>query len=115
MSRKRHITPYVMTDGDYWRIANLLRWGGFHYKTIARRLWYGGDQSAEPRTAELRRIGKVAKKEQLSPLDWRNGETEEAVEILANVNDGRVPHLNFRATHFKIQPLKLARRRAATA
>lgn len=88
-SRNRRIFPrYSMTDSDEMRIKMYLAFGGFHYKTIARRVWGKGNDRYEPSPAEVSRVGVVARRHNMSSRDWRNGLTSESQKLLNRL--GRV-------------------------
>ena len=77
---RRH--KHVMMESERIRICMYLSFGGFHYKTIASRIYGGGNPRYVPSVSEVARIGKIAREENLSPIDWRRGIAEEAKVVL---------------------------------
>lgn len=79
---------HVMSDSEEMRIKMYLAFGGFHYRTIAARVYGEGKPGYEPDAAEISRVGRVAKDWNLSSRDWRNGKTDAAAALLNKL--GRV-------------------------
>lgn len=86
----------MMDDLERMRIKMYLAFGGFHYRTIAARVYGMGRPRYVPSDSEVSRIGKVAREENLSPLDWRRGKSSEAKKVLSKVERTRPK------THLKV-------------
>ena len=82
--RKNKIVHHMMTDSEEMRIKMYLVFGGFHYKTVAARV-YGSGNGYVASDAEVRRVGKIARDNDMSSRDWRNGETTDAKRVLSRI------------------------------
>lgn len=71
----------IMGEMERMRIVMYLAYGGFHYRTIAKRVYGRGDYT--PSDSEVSRVGKIAREEGLSSLDWRNGKSTESRRVLS--------------------------------
>lgn len=83
--KKNHIrkvnTKIIPIDYEEWRIQ-LLCTIGLHYETIARRIYGNGDQKFEPSEHQVRRVGRIARLLDCSPLQYRRGENQFARKLL---------------------------------
>lgn len=64
------------------RIALLAEYG-FQYNYIARRLY--GNSTYEPSSSEVARVGRIAREEGVSPMEWRRGESTTAKSTVASL------------------------------
>ncbi len=79
----------AISDSDRMRIMMYLAYGGFYYRVIAARIWGKGDPTYVPSTAEVSRVGKVARDANLSSRDWRKGESDSAKTLLNRIGRAR--------------------------
>lgn len=83
MKRKREPRHFI-DDGEWARIKAHLLWNnrptGLFYRTIATRI-YG----ANPSTAEVSRVGRVARAEGLGAVAYRSGESKGAKSLLSEI------------------------------
>lgn len=81
MARKifaRHVT----SESERARIKIYCSYGGFFYRIVAARIYGNGHPRYVPSNAEVARIGKIAREEELSSRAWRRGEATEAKQLL---------------------------------
>ena len=81
---KRRIVRNPVTDLERWRIALLAEFG-FTYATIAARL-YGSGRDYRASNGEAARVGRIARDEGVSSMEWRRGETSAASSVLNRVS-----------------------------
>lgn len=77
---RRKIFRNPVSDTERWRISLLAQYG-FHYRTIAGRLYNNGNGS-KASDSEVARVGRIAREEGVSSMDWRKGESTEAQRLL---------------------------------
>ena len=91
MARRRtrsRIVHHTMTDSEVMRIKMYLIFGGFHYRIVAARVW-GNGKNYVPSAAEICRVGKIARENNMSSRDWRNGKTPESKRVLNHIGRTR--------------------------
>lgn len=79
---------FSLTDGDEFRVTTILAFGGYHYKIVAKKVWGRGNPKYVASPAEVARVGVIARRNNLSSLDWRNAKTPASKRLLSNL--GRV-------------------------
>ena len=84
MSKKKFINKRPVTESEKWRVSLLADWG-FYYSTIAKRLYGNGNPRYTPSDSEVKRVGKIARQEGTSSLNYRRGENAESRNILTPV------------------------------
>lgn len=77
----RHFT----TESERMRVMIYLSYGGFHYRTVAKRVFGGGDPKYAVTNADISRVGKIAAEEKMSSRDWRNGISRESMRVLGEL------------------------------
>lgn len=82
--RRRGINRRPVTDAESLRVSLLAQYG-FHYRTIAKRLY--GDNISD---SDVARVGRIARSEGVSSMDWRKGETKEAQRVLSRLGRNAV-------------------------
>lgn len=82
---KRRMARNPVSDLERWRIALLAEFG-FHYRTIAARLYGNGNPDYKASDGEAARVGRVAREEGVSSLDWRRGQNSTATSVLNRVS-----------------------------
>lgn len=92
---RRNQTKHFITDSEVMRIKIYL-FGGFHYRTVAARVYGNGNSKYVPTNAEVARVGKVARESNLSSRDWRNGKTSAAKSFLAQLGKSRHSNLKLK-------------------
>lgn len=78
---------------------------GFHYRTIASRIYGKGMKRYTPTKTEIGRIGRYAREEGFSSMLWRRGESPIAKQFLAAAPD--MP-MTVRGTKLKLSSVKRA-------
>lgn len=81
MARRKYVPRYVATDSERWRVALLAEYG-FYARTIAKRIWGGGNPNNTPSDTEIARVYRIAKQEGVRLSDWRRGENDSAKKVL---------------------------------
>ena len=84
------LARHTMQDSERMRIVMYLSFGGWHYRTVAARVYGGGRASYKPSPSEVARVGKIAREENLSSRDWRNGITTVAKRTLSRLGHMQV-------------------------
>jgi len=81
---------HTMLDSERIRIKLYLAFGGFYYKTVAKRVYGKGNSRYVPSSAEVSRVGKIAREEGLSSRAWRKGEIPSAKRLLNRLGRSRL-------------------------
>jgi hypothetical protein len=90
MTKKRFMNKHFMSDSEEMRIKMYLTFGGFFYRTVAARVYGKGNPNYEPSAAEIARVGKIARENNMSSTDWRRGESESASRLLNRMGRTRL-------------------------
>lgn len=80
--RRNNQITRIPSDKEEWRIE-LLCSIGFHYATVARRIYGEGDEKYKPSDEEVRRVARIARKLDCSPVQYRRGENQFARKLLS--------------------------------
>lgn len=102
MSRLRR---RVRAEENDVRIRMYLAFGGFYYRTIAKRV-FGRNWSE----SDVSHVGKVAREWNMSSREWRKGQSDDAKRYLTSVERSQQVKKAVKATAMegKASPFKLA-------
>lgn len=94
-SKKKMNRGKPVTDSERMRVATFAEYG-FHYRYIAKRIYGQNNSRYSPSLSEIARVGKIAREEGVSSLDWRRGDSDESRTFASSLL--RAPNSKFRLT-----------------